>query len=80
MCALQVSSAMGFVVRIPVQEIEDIRYENGRIRFDTEGNTHVSTSDRSTGDRRSSAEFSAADGERFVAAVKARQAALAEAR
>jgi hypothetical protein len=69
-----VGSAMGFVVRIPVTEIDNVRYENGRVLFDTRGKSHVSMSN--SGDREGKAQFTREDGERFVAAVKARQAAL----
>jgi len=71
-----VSSAMGFVVRIPVQQIENVRYEDGQIRFETRGGGHVNTSSQDTENRRAKAQFSAADGARFVAAVKARQQEL----
>ena len=73
-----VGSAMGFVVRIPVTEIDDIRFENGRIKFGTHGKSHVSMS--GSNDREGKAEFTREDGERFVAAVKARQAALGRVR
>ena len=70
-----VTNAMGFVVRIPVREIEDARYEDGQIKLTTKGGK----SNFSMGgghDGRDHTAFSEADGERFVAAVKARQAAL----
>jgi hypothetical protein len=70
-----VSDAMGFVVRIPVRDIEDARYEDGQIKLSTKGGK----SKFSMGgghDGRDHATFSEADGERFVAAVKARQAQL----
>lgn len=71
-----VGSAMGFVVRVPVREIEDVRYENGKILFETRGSTKIQMSGKD-GDGRSSTAFTPADGERFVAAVKARQRELA---
>jgi hypothetical protein len=71
-----VSSAMGFVVRIPVTEIDDIRYEDGKIKFGTLGKAKISMGGGEGRDRQSHAEFTRADGERFVAAVKARQAQL----
>ena len=72
-----VGSAMAFVVSIPVREIEDVRYDDGRILFDTRGEkSHFRIGGRNVGDRDSHARFSPADGERFVAAVKARQSAL----
>jgi len=69
-----VGSAMGFVVRVPVRDIQDVRYEDGHIKFDTRGNSHVSIN--GSKDNESSATFSPEDGARFVAAVKARQAQL----
>lgn len=71
-----VTSAMGFVVRIPVSEIENIRYEDGRIEFDTRGE-HSKFSMSGKGNRSDgNAKFTPEDGEKFVAAVKARQAEL----
>ena len=70
-----VGSALGFVVRIPVSEIENVRYEDGKIQFETHGNTKFQMSGKDN-DNRSNASFSREDGERFVAAVKARQAEL----
>ena len=72
-----VSSAMGFVVRIPVQDIENIRYEDGRIEFDSRGkHSKFSMNGNGDSDRGDHARFSPADGQRFVEAVKQRQAAL----
>jgi len=70
-----VGGAMGFVVRIPVQDIENVRYEDGRIQFESRGNTKFSMSGRGNehGDGKNGARFSPEDGERFVEAVKARQ-------
>ena len=69
-----VGGAMGFVVRIPVEDVENVRYEDGRIRFESRGNTKFSMGNRSDGDDRGNgASFTPADGERFVEAVKARQ-------
>ena len=76
-----VAGAMGFVVRIPVQEVENVRYEDGRIRFESRGNVKFSMGDgneRSEGndggnDKGNGARFSEEDGRRFVEAVKQRQ-------
>ena len=70
-----VGSAMGFVARVPVSEIESIRYEDGNIRMETRNGKFRMTG--KDGDGKSSAAFSPADGERFVAAVQARQRELA---
>jgi hypothetical protein len=78
-----VAGAMGFVVRIPVQEVENVRYEEGRIRFESHGNVKFSMDGRpgranGRGDdhdqKGSGARFSEEDGRRFVEAVKQRQA------
>ena len=78
-----VAGAMGFVVRIPVQEVENVRYEDGRIRFDSHGDVKFSMGDgneRPRGDvgggseKGNGARFSEEDGRRFVEAVKQRQA------
>lgn len=68
-----VGGAMGFVVRVPVQEVENVRYEDGRIQFESKGNTRFSMSGSGDGDGKGGARFTPEDGERFVAAVKARQ-------
>lgn len=71
-----VSSAMGFVVRIPVQDIQDIRYEDGRIQFESKsGNSKFQMNGRGNGGD-DHGKFSEADGRRFVDAVKRRQAEL----
>lgn len=69
-----VSSAMGFVVRVPVENVTNLRYENGHLRFDTRGgNVKVNTT--SSGNSSDKAEFSEDDARRFIEAVEARQAA-----
>ena len=66
-----VSSAMGFVVRIPVEDIQHLRYENGRLRFDVRGGKiKLNTSDNSSG---GNAMFDADDAKRFIDAVERRQ-------
>jgi hypothetical protein len=70
-----VSSAMGFVVRVPVRDIEDVRYEDGQIKLRSRGGKG-NFSMGGDNDGKGHASFSQADGERFVAAVKARQAQL----
>jgi hypothetical protein len=68
-----VSGAMGFVVRVPVTEVENLRYENGEIRFDTKGGNVKMTSTR--GNTTSNARFSPEDALRFIEAVQRKQAA-----
>jgi hypothetical protein len=73
-----VGNAMGVVVRVPVADLEDVRYEDGMIKFETRGNhSHFSVGGKHDGSDDSHARFTEADGQRFVAAVKARQAQLA---
>lgn len=67
-----VNGAMGFVVRIPVEDIRNLRYENGKLRFDVKGgNVKVNTS----GDNGGNAEFREDDAKRFIEAIEARQRA-----
>ena len=78
MCSWQRSAPVS-PARVPVTEIEDVRYENGQIRFDTRGKNQIHMSGKDA-DGKTSAALSQADGERFVAAVKARQQYLATPR
>ena len=62
---------MGFVVRIPVEDIQHLRYENGRLRFDVRGGkVKLNTTDKSSG---GNAMFDADDAKRFIDAVERRQ-------
>ena len=71
-----VSGAMGFVVRVPVKDVENLRYENGRLRFDVRGGkVNVSGSDHSG----KNAEFSEADARRFIDAVERRKKGVSTA-
>lgn len=65
-----VSGAMGFVIRVPVNDVQNLRYENGKLRFDVRGGgVKVNT----TGTNGGNAEFSEADARRFIEAVERRQ-------
>lgn len=65
-----VSGAMGFVIRVPVNDVQNLRYENGKLRFDVRGGgVKVNTSDQNGGN----AEFTEADAKRFIEAVERRQ-------
>ncbi|HYW31282.1 MAG TPA: hypothetical protein VE869_07205 [Gemmatimonas sp.] len=65
-----VAGAMGFSVRIPVESIENLRFENGQMRFEVRGaNTKVFGS-KDTG---SEALFRPADALRFISVVEQRQ-------
>jgi len=67
-----VSGAMSFVVRIPVQDVENLRYENGRLRFDVRGGqVKVNGTDHSGND----AEFTESEARRFIDAVERRKRA-----
>lgn len=64
-----VNGALGFTVRVPVQDVENLRYEDGRIRFDIRGSTsHVNTSGNGN-----NAKFTEEDAKLFMDAVKAKQ-------
>ena len=66
-----VSGAMGFVVRVPVEDIENLRYDNGRLRFDVRGaKVKVEGTTDTSG---ANAEFSEEDARRFIDAVERRK-------
>lgn len=69
-----VGEALQFAVRIPVAEIRDLRYEDGRLHFSTRDGT--GRRGRTGEGTNSDARFARADAERFIAAVRARQRAL----
>ena len=56
------AAAARFTVRVPVSEVHDMRYEDGQLRI------------RSGKDSKLNARFTQGDAERFMAAVRARQA------
>jgi hypothetical protein len=65
-----VNSALGFSVRVHVNDIENLRYEDGSIRFEVRGgNVNLKTGKHSMND----AAFSEADARRFIEAVERRQ-------
>lgn len=68
-----VGGAMGFVVRLPVEDVENVRYEDGAVRFESRRNASFSFGTEGDGGERKGLRFAAADGERFVEAVKQRQ-------
>ncbi|MEO7520744.1 MAG: hypothetical protein ABIW79_02900, partial [Gemmatimonas sp.] len=60
---------MGFVVRVPVQDVQNLRYEDGRIKFDVRGGkVNMNTSGNGT-----NATFSEPDAKRFIDAVERRK-------
>lgn len=66
-----VSGAMGFVVRASANDVEDLRVEDGHIRFNVR-NSKVNV--KSSGDNRSdNAKFSDGDARKFIDAVHKRQ-------
>ena len=66
-----VNTAMGFSVRVPVEDVQNLRYEDGRIRFDVRGGqVNVNTSGNGN-----NAKFTEEDAKLFIAAVERRQAA-----
>ncbi|MES2523864.1 MAG: hypothetical protein V4617_14250 [Gemmatimonadota bacterium] len=67
-----VTSAMGFSVRVPVESIENLRFQNGQIRFDVKGAKVKVFDDKNAG---SEAVFAPGDALRFIAAVEQRQRA-----
>jgi len=72
-----VGNALGFVVRIPVRDIDEISANDGEIDISSKGGqSHFRTSGSNNRGGEHS-RFAPADADRFVAAVKARKAALA---
>lgn len=60
------AEAARFVMRVPVAEVQDLRYENGELKVN--GNHHKGM--------QANARFTPADAERFMNAVRTRQRAL----
>lgn len=66
-----VGGAMGFVVRVPVEDMENLRYDNGRLRFDVRG---AKVKVEGTGDNAGAdSQFSEEDARRFIDAVERRR-------
>lgn len=63
-----VKGAMGFTMRVDARDVENLRYEDGHIRFDIRNSSQM----KSKGDRGSNAVFSEEDAKRFIDAVNAR--------
>jgi len=80
-----VNAALGITLRVPAENITDLRYENGNLRFDVDGGPNVkvkssdgdasndSTNTISNGKGNGGA-FTEADAMRFIEAVQAAQA------
>lgn len=70
-------SAVSFVMKTPVRDIRSARYENGELQIETGGGLlhqgTITAGPKHKGDRTT---FARDDGERFVAAIEARQRAL----
>lgn len=71
-----VASALGKQVDIPLSDVRDVRYENGRIVFDWVNKPAMAPDNTKSNNRDLLASFSAQDSERFVAAVKAHKMAV----
>lgn len=67
-----VNSALGFAVRAHVASVQDLRYDQGRIRFRINGDDVKMGEGKYGGD---DAEFTEEDARRFIEAVEARQRA-----
>jgi hypothetical protein len=66
-----VTGAMGFMVRVPASEVENLRYEDGHIRFEIRNSD---TKVKMKGNNGENAVFAEADAHRFIDAVKKRAA------
>lgn len=69
-----VATALQKQVEIPLADVRDVRYENGRIVFDWANKPAMAPDNTKTNGRDLLSSFSAQDSERFVAAVKAHKA------
>jgi hypothetical protein len=65
-----VAKGMAMEFSVPVQEIEDARYENGEIRFDYRSNRRLKFHSFKSDGRSPMTNFQPADAERFVEAVR----------
>ena len=68
-----VTSAMAFMVRVPASEVQNLRFENGHIRFETRNSQ---SKFRMNGDNDQNAVFAEADAKRFIDAVNKRAARM----
>lgn len=71
-----VHNALGFAVRAHVTAVEDLRYEDGRIRFKINGDNVKIGDENSNG---TNARFSEQDAQRFIETVEKRQRAASMA-
>jgi hypothetical protein len=65
-----VSKGMAFEFSIPVEEIEDVTYENGEIRFEYRKGRKLKFDSFKNDGRSAMSEFAPEDAERFVKAVR----------
>jgi hypothetical protein len=67
-----VGTAMGVTVRVPAEAVNDLRYENGELRFDVKGShVNMTSSGKHSGN---GGKFSERDAQAFIDAVRAAQA------
>jgi len=71
-----VNTALGFTVAVPAEEVQDLKFENGRLEFRINDNAQMQVQgDSSSGeDRGDGGRFAPADAERFIVAVRNAQA------
>ncbi len=60
-----VADALDFTVRVPIEEVESVRYEDGQLRVETSGDDSF-TFDDEDGDRSLDRQFDPDDARRFV--------------
>lgn len=73
-----VSAALAKQVEIPLSDVRDVRYENGRIEFDWRSKPAINPENTKNDGRDMLSSFSPADAQRFVDAVKARKKELGQ--
>ena len=72
-----VAAALQKQIDIPLTDVRDVRYENGRIVFDWANKPAMAPDNTKSNGRDLLSSFSAQDSQRFVAAVKAHKAGTA---
>jgi hypothetical protein len=68
-----VQSMLAKQIEVPVNQVEDVRYEGGEIRFRLKHDPVVSFNSVKVNKQNALSSFAPADAERFVAAVRARK-------
>ena len=68
-----VNSALGFSLRVHVDDVENLRYENGTLQWRTRGGNMNMSSKGDASGRGDNARFTEEDAQKLIAAVESRQ-------